>query len=209
MSAAFARRLGPTDRKKLIAGIHAQAHALRLDDDTRRDLQRQLVGVESTKDMSLSQLGTVWHRLTDLAKHTKKRPGRDERLPDEPATLEQQEKISELFAAINVHESGLRMRLCIRACGHPWAQTRAEANKIMEMLKAMAARGWRPKEAERDVEGSVLADRAVADSPDRRAQWNSPSSRQTGKKRKRKNDDEGTDRQLVHASSTDGSGDDQ
>jgi len=145
MRAATSRRLGPTDRKKLIAAIHAQAHALGLSDDMRRDLQRQLVGIESAKDMTLAQLGTVWHRLTDLAKQTKRRPGRDERLPDEPVTPEQLEKIEELFAAIEVQDSGLRMRLCIRACRHAWPQTRAEGNKIVEMLKAMAQRGWRPK----------------------------------------------------------------
>ena len=157
MSAAAARWHGPTDRKKLIAGIHAQAHALKLDDDTRRDLQQQLVGKSSTKDMTQSQLTKVWQRLTDLANESglspqssalsprSRRPGRDERLPDEPVTPEQLEKIKELFAAIDVQDSALRMQLCRRACRRPWAQTRAEGNQIIEMLKQMGARGWRPK----------------------------------------------------------------
>ena len=46
LKAAFNRqRVGPTDRKKLIAGIHAQASALRLPDDVRKDMQQKLVGV--------------------------------------------------------------------------------------------------------------------------------------------------------------------
>lgn len=165
MSAAAARWRGPTDRKKLIAGIHAQAHALQLDDDTRRDLQQQLVGKESTKDMTQPQLTKVWQRLTSLAKETRasRRPGRDERLPDEPVTMEQLEKIEELFAAIEVQDSALRMQLCRRACRNPWAQTRAEGNKIVEMLKAMAARGWRPKKVG-DTQGKAAGD-TVYESP--------------------------------------------
>jgi hypothetical protein len=138
----------------LIAGIHAQAHALQLDDETRREMQRQLVGLDSTKDMSLRQLTTVWQRLTDLARESgvsrftvhgsRRRSGRDERLPGEPVTMAQQEKIEELFAAIEVRDSGLRMQLCRRACRQPWPQTRAEGNQIIEMLKQMGARGWRP-----------------------------------------------------------------
>ena len=155
MSAAAARWRGPTERGKLIAGIHAQAHALQLDDDTRRDLQQQLVGKASTKDMTQPQLTKVWQRLTSLAKDAglagragqarRGRPGRDERLPDEPVTPEQLEKIEELFAAIEVQDSALRMQLCRRACGRPWAQTRAEGNKIIECLKSMHRRGWRPR----------------------------------------------------------------
>lgn len=148
MSAAAASWRGPTDRKKLIAGIHAQAHALKLDDDTRRDLQQQLVGTASTKDMTQSQLAKVWQRLTTLAEEAgvpHRRPGRDERLPDEPVTMEQLEKIEDLFAAIEVRDSALRMQLCRRACGNPWAQTRAEGNKIIECLKSMHRRGWRPR----------------------------------------------------------------
>jgi Protein of unknown function (DUF1018) len=152
--------LGPTDRKKLIAGIHAQAHALGLDDETRRAMQRSLVGVESAKDMSLGQLSTVWTRLTALAKEaglrtqhsalsTTKRPGRDERLPDEPPTTEQLAKIERLYDALTVRESAMMMSLARRITGHPWAQTRAEANQLIEGLKKMAARGWRPRDSQR------------------------------------------------------------
>ncbi len=154
MRAAFAKRVGPTDRKKLIAGIHAQASALKLDDDTRREMQQQLVGVASTKEMTVPQLSMVWNRLTVLAKDAglarpqkKGRPGRDERQPAEPPTKEQLEKIEHLYADLDVRPSADMMNLARRITGHPWPQNREEANKLIEGLKAMRARGWRARGA--------------------------------------------------------------
>lgn len=163
MRAAFARRIGPTDRKKLIAGIHAQAHALQLDDETRRDMQQKLVGMESTKDMSLTQLSTVWNRLTVLAKDAglakprrRKRPGRDERQPDELPTPEQSTKIEALYVELEIkHRPKVVIDLCLRVTGHSWPQTREEANKLIEALKAMVARHWRPREVETSEVGTV------------------------------------------------------
>lgn len=186
MNAAFHARLGPTDRKKLIAGIHAQAHALQLDDETRRAMQQKLVGIESTKDMTLAQLSTVWSRLTALARDAglakpwtrKGRPGRDERQPDELPTPEQSAKIEALYVDLEIkHRPKVVIDLCRRTTGHSWPQTRAEANRLIEALKAMVARHWRPRDMEPSevgtvetgagsgAEGSVLADCAVADSP--------------------------------------------
>lgn len=154
MRAAFAKRVGPTDRKKLIAGIHAQASALQLDDDTRREMQQQLVGVASTKEMTVPQLSTIWQRLTVLANDAglakprkKSRPGRDERQPAEPPTKEQLEKIVNLYADLEVRPSADMMHLARRITGHPWPQNRDEANKLIEGLKAMRARGWRARGA--------------------------------------------------------------
>ena len=162
MRAAFRSRLGPTDRKNLIAGIHAQAHALQLDDETRRDMQQELVGIESTKDMSLSQLSTVWNRLTVLAQDAglsrpkRRRPGRDERQPDELPTLEQSTKIEALYVELDIkHRPKVVIDLCRRTTGHSWPQTRAEANKLIEALKAMVARHWRPREIEPSEVGTV------------------------------------------------------
>lgn len=156
--------LGPTDRKKLIAGIHAQAHTLQLDDDTRREMQQQMVGVGSTKDMSLGQLSTVWSRLTALAhdagmaRHKRKRPGRDERQPDELPTKEQSAKIEALYVELDIkHRPKVVIDLCRRTTGHSWPQTRAEANRLIEALKAMVARHWRPREIEPSEVGTVEA----------------------------------------------------
>lgn len=161
MRAAFAKRIGPTDRRKLIAGIHAQASALQLPDDVRKDLQLKLVGVESTKDMTPPQLTQVWQRLTTLAKEAglarprkKGRPGRDERQPAEPPTKEQLEKIDHLYEHLGVRGADA-IALCRRITrsidkrdGFPWPQTREQANKVIEGLKAMDARGWRARGAQ-------------------------------------------------------------
>lgn len=161
MRVAFAKRVGPTDRKKLIAGIHAQASALHLDDDTRRDLQQQLVGVASTKDMTVPQLSSVWLRLSVLAndaglarpKRRTSRPGRDERQPAEPPTKEQLEKIDHLYEHLGVRGADA-IGLCRRITrsidkrdGFPWPQTREQANKVIEGLKAMEKRGWHARGA--------------------------------------------------------------
>jgi len=162
MRAAFKPRLGPTDRRKLIAGIHAQAHALQLDDETRREMQLKLVGVASSKDMSLAQLSSVWTRLTalaqdaGLAKPKRRRPGRDERLPDDLPTPEQSRKIEDLYVALEIkHRPKIVIDLCARVTGHSWPQTRAEANQLIEALKAMAARHWRPRDVEPSEQGTV------------------------------------------------------
>lgn len=160
----YRTRLGPTDRRKLISGIHAQATTLQLDPETRREMQQQLVGVESTKNMTLGQLSTVWHRLTALANDAglargaglarRKRPGRDERLPDELVTEEQKTKINELFDQLGIAAVGqARMNFSRRTCGHTWPQTRAQANKMIEALKAMQQRGWKATRAASACEG--------------------------------------------------------
>lgn len=168
LRAAFHQRTGPTDRKKLIAGIHAQAHALQLDDETRRDMQVKLVGLASTKDMSLGQLSTVWNRLTALAQDAglarpkRRRPGRDERQPTELPTGEQCALIESLYESIGIKQSAKAVtELCRRITGHAWPQTRAEANKLIEGLKAMQARGWKAKDAGApSVAGSTSVDQA-------------------------------------------------
>lgn len=179
LRAAFRTRLGPTDRKKLIAGIHAQAMTLQLDNETRREMQQQLVGVESTKDMSLGQLSTIWSRLTVLANDAglarnaglarRKRPGRDERQPDELVTDEQKTKINELFDQLGIAAVGqARMNFSRRTCGSTWPQTREQANKIVEALKAMAARGWKAKsagESVNEISGAASTEDTVHESP--------------------------------------------
>ena len=51
--------------------------------------------------------------------------------------------IHHLFDDLGIVGVGLaRMNFCRRVCQKPWPQTRAEANQIIEALKAMRARGW-------------------------------------------------------------------
>lgn len=157
---------GRLGRAKLIQLIHVKANALGLSSDIRKELQLKMTGKESCADMNTRQLGQVCQHLGTLAKDAglatprrKGRPGRDERQPEETVTREQLDAIEHLFADIDVRPSGLMMNLCRRACGKPWAQTRADGNRIIEMLKSMRERNWRPtKEPERHRGGYAGAE---------------------------------------------------
>lgn len=166
MRRAFRQSLVPQSRATLIKAIHAQGRTLGLADDVRKDLQKNLTGIESCADMDVRQLQAVYGRLSALAAaipgakpyilkaegRTQKaggRTGRDERLPEEPISAEQMEKIKHLAEAVNYQGPRLRSfsDWCKKTCGSPWPQTRAEANKVIEALKAMRNRGWRARVA--------------------------------------------------------------
>lgn len=79
------------------------------------------------------------------------RSGRDERQPDEIVTIEQTQMIEHLFTDIETMNPGRlartwRSAFCKRQCGRVWPQTRAQANRVIEGLKSMRSRGWKPKE---------------------------------------------------------------
>ncbi len=142
---------------KLKAGIHARAHQLGLDEETRRGFQRRLVGKDSCKDMTPVELWRVLWALNQVGgsyqrsaiSDQRHRTGRDERQPEELATVEQIRMIQHLFDDLQIAGVGLaRMNLCRRVCRQPWPQTREEANKVIEALKAMRARGWRARDAQ-------------------------------------------------------------
>lgn len=162
-------------RKWAMGKIHEVADRLKIDDASRRSWQRDLVGVESCKDMDVAQLKKVLWALTHKTKADKPartttgltpigslvesatgklyrlRSGRDERMPDEPITIEQQRMLEHLFLDIETLNPGRlertwRSEFCKRQCRRVWPQSRAQANKIIEALKSMRDRGWRPKE---------------------------------------------------------------
>lgn len=147
-------------RKWMLAKIHEVAARLKIDDASRRAWQLEFIGVESCKDMDNLQLKKVMNALTHHTKAGKPprkdkeyvlRSGRDERLPDEPVTVEQKRMIDALFADVEAQNPGRldrdwRTAFCKRQVRCVWPQTRSQANKIIEALKAMRLRGWHPKE---------------------------------------------------------------
>lgn len=142
------------DRHRLLSAIHANANAMGMSKADRYDLQLELTGITSCSDMDLAQLQKVDRELRRLQRilppeRSKRRPGRDERQPAEPPTREQMEKIQNLNSVIGLQLEQYR-KLCMRILHHSWPQTREQANKIIEALKAMQRRGWKPtKEAGR------------------------------------------------------------
>lgn len=172
LRAAIRQREVPSDRHGLIKAIHAMGRDLNLNDETRKELQWNLTGVESCKDMTLPQLKQVYQRVSVLHDtmpprlHPPKRRGRDERQPEELLSVEQNRMICHLFDDLSISGIGLaRMNFCRRTCGSTWPQTRAQGNKIIEALKAMRDRGWKGREEAGAGAGSALADRAGDDAP--------------------------------------------
>ncbi|MGH8136490.1 MAG: phage protein GemA/Gp16 family protein [Steroidobacteraceae bacterium] len=126
-----------------------------MTDADRYDLQLKLTGVTSCRDMDLAQLQRVDRELRRLLRVLDatprqargRRTQRDERRPAEPPTKEQMDLIAHLAQDVRLTLAGYRS-LCTRTLHHSWPQTREEANKITECLKAMQKRGWHPtKEA--------------------------------------------------------------
>jgi len=143
---------GPPDRHRLLAAIHATATAMGLSKPDRYDLQLELTGITSCSDMDLAQLQQVDRELRRLQRMlppegSKRRTGRDERRPAEPPTPEQLELIQNLSKLLGLALEQYR-KLCMRILHHSWPQTRAEANQVIEAMKAMQRRGWKPKEAQ-------------------------------------------------------------
>lgn len=146
--------------------VHQEARRRAYSDQRRKEIQREETGKASCADMTTTELRRV---LDALRKHDgqqrgtasmapiggmvagaldglkKKRPGRDERLPAEPVTREQLDKIEHLRAHVGLHGSRQWMSLCLRVVKHPWPQNRAEANAMIECLKDMERRHWRPR----------------------------------------------------------------
>jgi hypothetical protein len=164
------------DQRRWLQGkIHDVAKRLGMPEQDRRDFMMDLVGENSCRDMTHPQLKKVLWALThktdrspshrpvtamtpigEVVRKTTdyilKRSGRDERLPDEISTIEQTRMIEHLFADIETMNPDRlprtwRTGFCKRQCGRVWPQTRAQANKIIEALKSMRDRGWKPKEA--------------------------------------------------------------
>lgn len=168
LKAAIRSREMPKVRAGLIKAIHAMSRDLTLNDETRRELQWNLTGVESCKDMTTQQLKQVYQRMAalhetvpQLPRPSKKpaRRGRDERQPQELLTVEQNRMIAHLFDDLSIVGLGqARMNFCKRTCGSLWPQTRAQGNQIIEALKAMRTRGWKAKSGAEAAPASALGD---------------------------------------------------
>jgi len=103
--------------------------------------------VESAKDLDVRGVEAVLKRFRELGfRRRSRRQRRDDGLPGELPTSEQMKKIRHLFEDLGWHETERRQGFAKRQCnGHPWPQDRAEANQLIEALKAMVRRGYRER----------------------------------------------------------------
>ena len=129
-----------------LALIHVAKSELKLADDTYRDILWEQGGrVRSSRDLKPEGVEAVLRRFRELGWQglpPAKRPRLREDRPLELPTSGQLGVIRHLWEDLGWHETDRRQGFTARVCsGHPWPQSREEANKLIEALKAMVKRG--------------------------------------------------------------------
>jgi hypothetical protein len=133
-----------------IALIHVAKSQLGLTDDEYRDLLRSTCNVESSKELTHRDCNRLMLRFKDLGfklkvkgpdqvQQTKKHA--EETNPSALPTPAHFGKIHGLYKELG-WEKERQIGFNKRVIKQPWPQNRAEANKIIEALKSMVARGY-------------------------------------------------------------------
>ncbi len=133
-----------------IALLHVAKKQLGLDDDIYRTILEAYGGVSSAKHIKLDgfkrvmahfeRLGFESTSAKDKPRQPQRAPSRD---PDGPPYPAQLKMIEHHFETVGYTDAERQQGFCKRVIQKPWPQTRAEANKIFEALKAMVARGYK------------------------------------------------------------------
>lgn len=137
------RSIGVTTSQ--LALIHVAKKDLGLQDEDYRNILELYGGVSSAKHLTLEGFERVMSHLERLgfkstnAKPPAHAPRRD---PDGSPYPAQLKMIEHHFEQLGFDEAERRQGFCRRVIKKPWPQTRAEANKIFEALKAMVARNY-------------------------------------------------------------------
>ena len=124
-----------------IALLHVAKKELALDEENYRSILKHYK-VKSAKDLTLKDFRQLVKYLETLGftssnKKPTHAPNRDANGLPYPAQLAD---IYNMFDKLVIRETYRQRRFCERVIKKPWPQTRGEANKIYEALKAMLAR---------------------------------------------------------------------
>lgn len=150
MATVNKRDMKPT--AKQIALVHVAKKELGFDDENYRSILDVYGGVNSAKDLTLEGFERVMRYFEHQGFHSayiqenknrqeaQKAPYRDPSGSPYPAQLKM---IEQLFKQVGIPPGERQQGFCRRVIQQPWPQTRAEANKIFEALKAMLARGYK------------------------------------------------------------------
>jgi len=122
--------------------VHVAKNQLGLDDDLYREILMQEAGVSSASELDYKGFERVMKRFRKLGFRRKRTQPAERPQPGGTITPRQQAKIAELYAALGWTDPRRQMGFSRRVCGVPWPQTRAQANKVIEALKQMVARGY-------------------------------------------------------------------
>lgn len=129
------------------AVLHVAKKQMGLTDADYRNVLNLYGGVESSKDMTpegfrnvlayLQKIGFKLPKTSKVYQNQTKAPYSDPGALPTPAQLN---RMQEYFLELEIDAADRQQAFCRRQIKKPWAQTRAEANKIIEGLKAMVAR---------------------------------------------------------------------
>ena len=143
------RNMKPT--AKQIALVHVAKKELGFDDENYRSVLDLYGGVNSAKDLTLEGFERVMNYFEHQgfqSTYAQENPNRQTqwRAPNRDATgapyPAQLKMIEQLFEQVGIPPGERQQGFCRRVIQQPWPQTRAEANKIFEALKAMVARKY-------------------------------------------------------------------
>lgn len=124
--------------KQQKAILHVASAKLRLDRDQYEAILQSEAGVTSSSDLDRKGFDRVMRRFEHLGFHNVSRAKK--RAPAEPITPHQQQLIRELYSALGWHEIERQTGFNRRQVRKPWPQTRRDANKVIEGLKAITKR---------------------------------------------------------------------
>ena len=126
---------------KQIALLHVAKRELGLDDGNYRAVLSLYGGAESAKDVTQAGFSRLMKYLARIGFKAPAFTGRPKRQHDAGALIGpwQTSKIESLYTALGMDTAG-QQKLCKRVIKKAWPQTRGEANKMIECLKAMARR---------------------------------------------------------------------
>lgn len=132
------------NKKKAV--LHVAKSQLGLDDDLYRDILEQEAGVRTSKRLNNHKFKKVMNRFEKMgfrsSNYKKPKKRKRKNIPDAMLSPEMQGFIDKLYNKLGWEEHKRRVGFNRRQIGKPWPQTRAEANKIIEGLKAMIKRGY-------------------------------------------------------------------
>ncbi len=126
--------------RRLLAKIHVAKGQLHLSDEVYRDILRAQCGVASSTDLDVAGAEKLlaYFRGLGWKAAPRRRPHPNPLALPGPAQLTLLEGLYTQMGWTPERRTGFNRR----TCGAPWPQTREQANRIIEALKAMKARGY-------------------------------------------------------------------
>lgn len=123
-----------TNKQKAL--LHVAKQELNLDDDLYREILHQEAGVYSSTDLTAAGYNKVMRRLRQVGfRITHQRHQADALISKQQIKL-----IEHMYQDMGWYDRRRQIGFNKRITGYAWPQTRADANKVIEALKAMLAR---------------------------------------------------------------------